>query len=378
MIISPAERKKLKVSNDYIKFRGGKFKFMCSESVFVQYIYYGLGLDILMNRFSKSYALRAQRACEKYLSKEELNDDAIVKSIKEHMFHCLKLCKVKPEEYFLYKMRGKSDDEIRNYISDSSMMEMLSKTGARHLHNVELNEKCNFYKIASTWFKRRAAIIESKDDYSAFVSIVKDLKKVIVKPASVGCGSGIFIYEYTTDEDLRGTFNRMMEKGSSYIAEELIVQGKEMASWNPSSVNTLRINTYKNKKGVFNHVCFIRTGRPGAFVDNAGQGGVFAVIDDKEGKIASNGFDENGNEYIEHPNSKIVFKGWTIPNWGEVLKLAKHIHEVAFDKHPHVAWDFAQNANGDWVLLEGNWGQFVCQQIGLGHGVKSEILELLK
>lgn len=376
-LISVEDRNKLKSSDDLINRRGGKFIHACTESLLVQYIYYGLKLDILMNMFSKSYEIRAENACKNFLTPEEYLNRTIVEKIKKHMFHCLKLCKSKPEEYFIYGFRNKTDEEIRTYITDSSMMEILSKTGARKLHNVELSEKCNFYKIAAPWFKREVALVESASDYDDFANIVRKQGKVIVKPASDGCGSGIFICEYKDEQSLKNTFTEMMQRGSSYIIEELIKQDSRMGVWNESSVNTLRINTYKNKNGVYNHICFMRTGRSGAFVDNGGKGGIFAIIDDKTGRICSDGHNEHLDTFINHPDSGITYKGWQIPEWDEVLELAKIIHEKVFPKHPYIAWDFALSDRG-WVLIEGNWGQFVCQQVCSERGVKQEIIDLLK
>lgn len=376
-LISEQERKALTVSPDYVKFLGGYFKYKCAESVLIQYIYYGLKLDVILNKISKSWNLSADENIKKYLSESEQKNEQLVSEIKKHMFKCYRLAKLKPVDYFLFNLRNKTDEEIKNYLSDAGMMELLSKTGARQLHNIELNEKCNFYKIASHWFFRDVAIIESTNDFDEFLAITTKHKRVIIKPASVGCGQGIFIYDSSCGKSPKAMFDEIMIKGNSYIIEELISQGKEMSSWNESSVNTLRINTYKNKKGVFNHVCFIRTGRAGSFVDNGGQGGIFACIDSNTGKIMTDGYDEHGRSYETHPDSGIEYKGWQIPNWNEVLELAKYIHKTAFPKHPYIAWDFAQSKNG-WVLIEGNWGQFVAQQICLGHGVKNEIIALLK
>ena len=330
-----------------------------------------------MNKYSKSYALRAENACKNFLTPEEYTDRNLVESIKKHMFHCLKLSKSKPEEYFIYGFRNKTDDEIRAYITDSSAMEILSKTGARKLHNVELSEKCNFYKIVAPWFKRAVVLVESSDDYETFADIVRKLGKVIVKPAADGCGSGIFICEYKDEDTLKRVFSDMMQKGTSYIVEELIKQDSRMGVWNESSVNTIRINTFKNKKGVFNHICFMRTGRNGAFVDNGGKGGIFAIIDDKTGRICSDGHNEHLCTFEKHPDSGILYKGWQIPEWEEVLSLAKEIHKNVFPKHPYIGWDFALSDKG-WVLIEGNWGQFVCQQVCSGRGIKQEVVDLLK
>ncbi len=376
--ITDEERKALRVSPDYIHSNRGWLKYICSESVIVNYLYYGLGIDRLKVCLSSDWNTQAERALKESLSDAEYNDAHLRKQLLKHMRRSYYLAKLHPLDYFMFNLRNKSDAEISEYLSDVGMMELLSKTGARRLHDVELNEKCNFYKIAAPWFKRRVSTIESVEDFDAFAKITRELRKVIVKPASVGCGTGIFIYEYSTEEDLNKTFMEMMSRGSSYIVEQLIVQGLEMASWNPSCINTLRINTFKNKKGVFSHICFMRTGRKGAFVDNGGQGGLFAGIDPATGKIDTDGHDEHGHTYAKHPDSHITYKGWEIPGWHDVLGLAKQIHQEIFPKHPYISWDFAQSVDNEWVLIEGNWGQFVAQQILYGKGVKSQVKAFLK
>lgn len=53
-------RKQLQVSQDYICFRGGWFKYKCAESTLIQYIYYGLKMDVIMNRFSSGWKSAAE------------------------------------------------------------------------------------------------------------------------------------------------------------------------------------------------------------------------------------------------------------------------------------------------------------------------------
>lgn len=37
----------------------------------------------------------------------------------------------------------------------------------------------------------------------------------------------------------------------------------------------------------------------------------------------------------------------------------------------YIGWDFALTERG-WVLIEGNWGQYVAQQSALGKGLRTE------
>ena len=45
-------------------------------------------------------------------------------------------------------------------------------------------------------------------------------------------------------------------------------------------------------------------------------------------------------------------------------------------KNPFIGWDFALTKEG-WVLVEGNWSQFVCQAAA-DVGVKERCIELMR
>ena len=55
------------------------------------------------------------------------------------------------------------------------------------------------------------------------------------------------------------------------------------------------------------------------------QGGVSLNINVDEGKLGNTAFDNKAKRYHEHPTSKIVFKGYKIPYWNEVLSLAENV-----------------------------------------------------
>ena len=93
------------------------------------------------------------------------------------------------------------------------------------------------------------------------------------------------------------------------------------------------------------------------------------------GTIITDGKDEKNNIYVSHPDSGVVYKGWQVPRWTELILLVEKLHKT-MSKHKYVAWDFALTNEG-WVLIEGNWGQFVCQQSCMGRGFKKDFLELI-
>ena len=147
-----------------------------------------------------------------------------------------------------------------------------------------------------------------------------------------------------------------------------------MRKWNYSFVNTVRIPTVLTSKGFYVLGCFLRTGRKGAIVDNAGGGGIFAAIDDKSGMVISDGHDEYGHSYVSHPDSNIQFKGFQLPDWQSVIDIAEKAHR-GMPHHRYIAYDFAHTDSG-WILIEGNWGQFL-SQFASGVGLKDEFIKYM-
>ena len=76
------------------------------------------------------------------------------------------------------------------------------------------------------------------------------------------------------------------------------------------------------------------------------------------------------------PDSQLPFKGYQIPEWEALLKLAEEIHRTKMPNYPYIGWDFALTPKG-WVLIEGNWGEMSMPQIEFGKGLYKEFADLL-
>lgn len=313
---------------------------------------------------------------EQFMSQSELNDEKQFKIVFNDIKRCFYKYKTTPLEYFLFQLRNKTTEERENYLSDSMIMKYAADKNGRKIHDIELNDKYNFYKINQQYFKREAILFNKSTSFKEFQTFALKTKHVIAKPNKAALGSGVEIFTINTNKDAENVYNHLKNSScTEYIIEELIIQNKEMSVWNYSSVNTIRINSFlSNDK--FNILCpFIRTGRKGSIVDNGGQGGIFASIDKNTGRINTVGMDEKGNSYLKHPDSGIDYFGWQVPKWVELIRVSEEIHRN-MPKHAYVGWDFALT-DGGWVLIEGNWGEFVCQQMTNKHGFKREFLTLL-
>lgn len=344
------------------------------QSSLVHYLYYGLGIDVLFLHFSTFWEEKKLEIMKKFLTEEEMKESKTVKQISKDIDKCYNKYKITPLEYFLFGMRFADKEKRKTYISDKVLFSAVAKTGTRPLHDAELNDKFHFYELTSEYFKRSAIEVKKVEDRAKFEQFVEGKDKVILKPNSAACGSGIFI---SKTDDPKSLFDKLMAAKGDWIVEELIKQCNTMAAWNPSSVNTVRITTFKNSRGTFIHCPFMRVGRAGSDVDNGGQGGIYALVDAETGVISSDGKDERCNIYVVHPDSKVPFKGVQIPRWNELRQLVVEIHNKKMPMHVYIGWDFALTDDG-WVLIEGNWGEYVCQQSVSGHGYKEEFMSYLR
>lgn len=138
------------------------------------------------------------------------------------------------------------------------------------------------------------------------------------------------------------------------IAQRPVLQHIKLAAFNPSSVNTLRIVTLRTDLGIRIIASGLRMGCGNLPVDNWAAGGIFVGVD-VEGRCLGKGFfkPKFGKGVItEHPISKIVFEGYQIPFWKQIVELVKkaHSHLIGLKS---IGWDVAVTPDGP-LLIEGN------------------------
>ncbi len=335
-------------------------------------LYHALGVDKLLMKVGR-FDNRIEKAIKELSGNSRLSREELKKDIKA--CYCKYL--TTPEEYFLYDFEGKDHAYRNSFLPDNyRIRKLISVTGEKKFVE-ELTDKYNFYRLTKKYFGRDAYVIGKGEvcDFESFKKFTESHRRLFVKPLSMSYGMGAHILDITDETDIKALYNKYLSQGV-WIIEDRIVQSKEMEVWNDTCINTVRIPCF-NTCGKF-HVLnpFLRTGRKGAVVDNAGAGGIFACLDETSGKVITDGIDEANTFYEIHPDAGLRYKGWKVPKWDELLALAEKILKEALPGHIYVGFDFALTEKG-WVLIEGNWGQFVGQYASR-KGVKKEFLEYLR
>lgn len=160
------------------------------------------------------------------------------------------------------------------------------------------------------------------------------------------------------------------------IFESLIRQTDQMSGFNDTSVNTIRFMTTLYPNGEARIIAtFIKIGRKGAWVDNAGGGGnIDAGIDTETGTLY-NAICFNGWRKIEkierHPDSGAKLEGAKIQNW-ENIKERVLDFQKAMPFVKAAGWDIAITDEGPVVIeINDMWDR--TGQLFLKRGWKPEI-----
>lgn len=183
-----------------------------------------------------------------------------------------------------------------------------------------------------------------------FKATFKNEKKVIYKPLSASCGSGVQVFDLSEDS-IETSYEQIKELPAG-IVEGYLVQHPEMSKFSKRAVNTLRVvSVFAEDKVNILYAAFRMAGGD-AVVDNFHHGGVLALIDLESGKVMTDAIDLSGNIYQTHPATGEKIKGFQVPYWDEVKALIDKAGRIV-DGVGYVGWDVAVTENGP-VLIEGN------------------------
>jgi hypothetical protein len=199
-----------------------------------------------------------------------------------------------------------------------------------------------------------------------FAEFAQRHRAFIVKPIDGGFGLGVRMVETTTETDLGALYAEL--KGSRMIAEEVIRQHEELASFHPDSVNAVRVTTVLKEGRAQVVTAAAKFGNAHSITDNFFMGGILAAIEPETGIVISTGVDKDGRRYVRHPVTNRQILGFAIPQWEDVISLvgraASRLPRVRY-----VGWDVALSKERGPVLVEGNdlgtlRGQQLADQVG--------------
>ena len=274
-------------------------------------------------------------------------------------------------EYISYHFYDKNFVEKREFISSKERavaIKLLNSDQARDT----LDNKYAAYCALKKYYGREIIMLNDDSDYDSFVDFCHRHKAFVKKNSFDSLGRGVELKTVDDNTDLKKLYKEVTNDFGPVIIEELIDANEVIKNLNRDSVNTVRVIVYTNDGVPEVHYTFMKVGRAGSFVDNGGAGGIIVHINKETGTFDSNGIDEDGIVYEEHPDHGYTFIGVQMPDWEELLRLAKEA-AMQIEGLGYVGWDFTYTSDNQWIIIEGNsLTQFIAQQGTIGVGLKEE------
>lgn len=192
------------------------------------------------------------------------------------------------------------------------------------------------------------------DSFMEMLGATCDTGSVFVKSAGGIGGAGCWLYDKDAAEAERiKIYRSCLSPGC--IFEETVQQHPNMSLLHPNSVNTLRIDAFRDSAGEVHVISALnRIGTGGAHVDNASSGGCFVGVDLASGTLKQYAYTlpkRGGKRLSRHPDTDIVFEGFSVPCFEQALQLVRTAAALVPDRL--VGWDVAIAPDGP-VLIEAN------------------------
>lgn len=182
-----------------------------------------------------------------------------------------------------------------------------------------------------------------------------NLKNVIIKPSLGEGGTGVQslnIEDGMTDFNGKSLIDVFKQYKKDFLIQEKVIQHKGMNLLNPTSVNTIRILSYRLGMEILILYAVVRIGKAGMVIDNESKGGISAKIND-DGTLVKYAYGAPGNDKVQYTDSGIKLEGFKIPSFEKVIDLAKQAHyQLPF--FDIIGWDFCIDENGEPVMIEWN------------------------
>ncbi len=187
------------------------------------------------------------------------------------------------------------------------------------------------------------------------LKICYDIEDVIIKPTMQSHGSGVkrfSVHDGVTNVEDMSVEHFFNSYKKDFIVQKVVHQHERLNALNPSSVNTIRILTYRSGMELLVPYAVIRIGRQGWDIDNETAGGVSTKIN-ANGTLNKYAYGAPGNDMVERTDTGVVLEGYMIPSFDKAVETVKKLH-LQLPYFNLIGWDISIDDEGDPVLIEWN------------------------
>lgn len=260
-----------------------------------------------------------------------------------------------PEDYISLEFSKRTGRQRAEFITSGNKRLFLKTFYDKDALQILTNK--NLFNVKFKDFVKRDWIFTGDSTEEDIIGFIQKHGEVVVKPTSSTWGMGVKVLNTSEIETLLNE----VRNGTAFMIEEKLVNHPDLAALNPSSLQTLRVETCLDSKGGFHLLnVLLMIGTKKIIVSNCHSGGVMCHVNMKTGAVDADGFNPQGWWIDKHPESGIKFIGFKVPF---IQLLETYIKDVCkvMPNARYVGWDVAVTPNG-FELIEGNFCPGQCTQ----------------
>lgn len=271
-----------------------------------------------------------------------------------------------------------------------------------NIYHCELVPKANIHRLSSAFGDKNMcdylfpgenivhSILKNMNGYyyyegepileSDAIRLCQNLERVIIKPSKESKGKGVQVFSAKNGiTDINGKTVELLfkEYKKDFLVQDVVKQHSDMAALNPTSVNTIRILSYRSGMEILIIYSVVRIGRKGSVIDNQCAGGISTTID-KDGRLGKEAFGGYSADNILMTDSGVVLDGYQLPSYDKAIEMVKRLH-LKLPFFNLVGWDVAIQDDGEPILIEFNTNPGLSQSAfksGMGEYTERIIREL--
>lgn len=188
------------------------------------------------------------------------------------------------------------------------------------------------------------------------LELCKNIDEAIIKP-TLFSNSGRNVERLVVKNGITNLKGKTIEEvfnkyGRNFVIEELVKQHPAMASLNPSSLNTIRVITFRKENEILICMAICRIGKPGNVVDNFAAGGMGCVVKE-DGYLSEYAYTKIYSKRRNKTFTNVVLKDFKIPGFENVKAFVKKAH-LAIPHFLLLAWDIAIGEDEQPIFIEYN------------------------
>ena len=284
---------------------------------------------------------------------------------------------LRTDEYYEFEFEKRDEEFRRTFLGLNEQRFYLDYLNPIRYYSLARN-KFLAHKILENTGVRKSALYcyympearyissdESASDITGVICILKqkNVQSCVIKTTESSHGDNVWVINainYQENDAEMTRFDGEIIKLSEVLGKEPLIfesvvhQTKQFSAFNESSVNTVRFMTTLWPDGSARIIAtFIKIGRAGRCVDNAGGGGNVDVCVDTESGEIKYAIQYDGWRKIKdiekHPDSGAQLNGVVIDNW-EAIKAEVITFQQAFPYCKAAGWDIAITDEGPVVI----------------------------